>query len=267
MSISAFSDLNFHRILGTARLGNLSDSKTFKLLDVLPELQINFLDTAPSYPESEIRIGNYFSKSDYRFQVFTKFGRGVGDLTALTLVESLDSSLSRLRSEQIYGFSIHDRSADVITDELIELLTELKVQGKIVKFGWCGQWDNLPISLIKYFDYLMLPINTFIPDISTFVTGIDIPIIAMNPFANFFWEYKKTNHVHKLFKEKFFGVYNPEPHYLNLQTSVSNLPSLDEMVKFSISFENVFGLCFGSTKLEHILETCNSLDRFNFKNS
>jgi hypothetical protein len=206
------------------------------------------------------------SKSDCRFQVFTKFGRGVGDLTALNLVESLDSSLNRLRSEQIYGFSIHNRGADAITDSLIELLTELKVQGKIVKFGWCGQWDNLPTSLIKYFDYLMLPINTFIPGVSTFVTGIDIPIIAMNPYANFFWKYKKTNHVYKLFKEKFFGVYNPEPHYLKLQTSVSNLPSLDEMVKFSIGFENVFGLCFGSTKLEHILETTNSLDRLNLKN-
>lgn len=267
MNISEYADLNFHRILGAARLGNLSNSKIFKLLDVLPELQINFLDTAPSYPESEIKIGNFFSKSDYRFQVFTKFGRGVGDLTALNLVESLDSSLRRLRSEQIYGFSIHNRAADVITDELIELLTELKLQGKIFKFGWCGSWDNLPLNLIQYFDYLMLPINKFIPGVSISVTGIDIPIIAMNPFANFFWKYKKTNQVQKFFKEKFFGVYNPEPQYFKHQTSVLNPPSLNEMVKFSIGFENVFGLCFGSTKLEHILEICDSLDRLNFKHS
>ena len=46
-------------VLGTARLGNISNKDSYKLLDKLRSVNINLLDTAPSYPRSEVRIGSF----------------------------------------------------------------------------------------------------------------------------------------------------------------------------------------------------------------
>ena len=50
---------NYFRILGTARLGNISKKDSYKLLCELSSVNINLLDTAPSYPRSELRIGSF----------------------------------------------------------------------------------------------------------------------------------------------------------------------------------------------------------------
>jgi len=55
--------------------------------------------------------------------------------------------------------------------------------------------EKLNLNPIKRYDYLMLPINLFIPNITKIVLDLKISIIAMNPFANFFWIYKKKNYI------------------------------------------------------------------------
>ena len=47
------------KVLGTARLGNISKNNSFKLLCKLSSVDINLIDTAPSYPRSEVRIGSF----------------------------------------------------------------------------------------------------------------------------------------------------------------------------------------------------------------
>ena len=65
---------NHLRLLGTARLGNISKKNSFKLLNKLSSINIDLLDTAPSYPRSEVRIGSFLAKNPLGIRVFTKFG-------------------------------------------------------------------------------------------------------------------------------------------------------------------------------------------------
>lgn len=251
----------FHSILGAARINILSRSNSTKFLQGVSELKIDFIDTAPSYPDSEKRIGDFIKRNPNRFKIFTKYGRGDHDLNPKNLLKSVNSSLQTLHTEQLYGLSIHNRDANSISRGVFDMIIQLKAQGKINKFGWCGSWENLPYGLISNFDYLMLPVNPFINNLSTAMKDLTIPIIAMNPFANFFWNYRKTNNLKALINARLFKKFNPEPNYLKLYSNIVNPPSLDQLINFSVNFENVFGLCFGSIQLKHVLEISRSIKR------
>ena len=92
----------------------------------------------------------------------TKFGRGNQTLNSQMLTQSLNSSLGRLRVGQVFGLSIHNRKISEITEEIFITANNSKVEGKISKFGWCAEWDKLPINKLRDFDYVMLPINPFL---------------------------------------------------------------------------------------------------------
>jgi len=130
------------KILGAARLGNLSVSSSTNLSRSLTDLQINYIDTAPSYHNSEQRIGTYNRKFTSTLNIFTKFGRGLEKLDPGSLENSIDKSLSILKSEQVFRLSIHNRSTNDVSDDVFNKKLELKIKGKINKFGWCGDWKN-----------------------------------------------------------------------------------------------------------------------------
>ena len=193
MLISDAYQNNYSRILGTARLGNISKKNSYKLLCKLSSVNINLLDTAPSYTRSEVRIGHFLAKNPLGIRVLTKFGRGNQTLSSKMMIQSLNLSLQRLKMNQVFGLSIHNRKISEIPEEIFVDANNLKAEGKISKFGWCGEWDKLPIDKLRDFDYVMLPINPFLANFTELIEKIDVPIIAMNPFANFFWNYQRPN--------------------------------------------------------------------------
>lgn len=127
---------NHLRILGTARLGNISKKDSYKLLCELNSVNINLLDTAPSYPRSELRIGNFLAKDPIGINVLTKFGRGNQALSSGMMTQSLNLSLLRLKVNEVFGLSIHNREISEIPDEIFVNARNLKAEGKISKFGW-----------------------------------------------------------------------------------------------------------------------------------
>ena len=130
------------------------------------------------------------------------------------MTQSLDLSLCRLKVSQVYGLSIHNRKTSEFPEDILINAHNLKAAGKILNFGWCGDWEKLPIDKLKDFDYVMLPINPFLPDFTKLIEKINVPVIAMNPFANFFWKYHKTNGLLNLYNERVRKIFNPEPVYL-----------------------------------------------------
>jgi hypothetical protein len=248
-------------ILGCSKLGHLSFKATTKLLDGIQELDINVIDTAPTYPGSHARIGDYFkSGSQSTLRVMTKFGRGNMDLTPVLLKDSLYSSLKDLNKEQIFGLSIHNRPSESISQEVIQTSTRLKQDGYLKYFGWCGAWENLPLDKIDSFDFLMLPINPFIvnPPLSKIIG--QIPIIAMNPFANFFWQFKKPNYVMQKMNEKIRKRYTVFPEiYKNIIIDPPG-PNVESLIKYLVNQEYLSAFCFGSTKIDHIKEVINTKD-------
>lgn len=248
-------------ILGCSKLGHLSFKASAKLLDDIQELGINYIDTAPTYPGSHARIGDYFkSESKSTLQVMTKFGRGNMDLTPTSLKDSLYSSLKDLNKEQIFGLSIHNRSSESITKDVVTESIRLKQEGYLKYFGWCGNWENLPLDKIESFDFLMLPINPFIINPPLNKIPRKIPIIAMNPFANFFWKFKKPNYIIQKINEKVRKryVFFPEVYkYIKIDPPGPNVESL---INHLINQRNLSAFCFGSIKIDHIKEVMKAKD-------
>ena len=258
------SQSNHLRVLGTARLGNISKRNSYKLLCKLSSVDINLLDTAPSYPKSELRIGNFLAKDPIGINVLTKFGRGKQALSSGMMTQSLNLSLRRLKVNQVFGLSIHNREISEIPEEIFANAHNLKAEGKISKFGWCGEWSKLPIKRLANFDYVMLPINPFLASFTELIKKIDVPIIAMNPFANFFWNYKKTNNLLNLYNERVRKRFNPEPIYLRSTHILTEPPKLEDLLEFVFGFKQVNGICFGSTKFDHVARVDKCLDELGF---
>lgn len=255
---------NLFRVLGTARLGNISKKNSYNLLGKLSSVNINLLDTAPSYPRSEVRIGRFLAKNPLGIRVLTKFGRGHQSLSSQMMTQSLDLSLRRLKVSQVFGLSIHNRDISEIPEEIFVNANNLKAEGKISKFGWCGEWDKLPIDKIRDFDYVMLPINPFLANFTELIEKINIPIIAMNPFANFFWNYQKTNSLLNLYNERVRKIFNPEPIYLRYGHNLTEPPKLFDLLKFVCDLKQVHGICYGSTKFDHIVHITKCLEELGF---
>lgn len=252
------------RLLGTARLGNISKRNSFELLNKLSSINIDILDTAPSYPRSEVRIGSFLSKNPNSIRVLTKFGRGNQTLNSEMMTQSIDLSLRRLKVSQVFGLSIHNRKTSEIPEEIFINAHKLKAAGKIFQFGWCGDWEKLPIENLKDFDYVMLPINPFLPNFTELIEKIDVPVIAMNPFANFFWKYHKTNSLLNLYNERVRKIFNPEPIYLRANHILNEPPTLEELLKFTFGLKQVHGICFGSTKFDHVAQVGKCLEELGF---
>lgn len=249
-------------MLGSAKLGNLSQKNASKLLSSLSDNLVDQIDTAPSYPRSEYRIGGYMRcNPNSKLKIFTKFGRDNETLTKAELKNSLKLSLKRLQVNGIHGLSVHNRHESEISEDIFEEILYMKASGLISKFGWCGDWDRMPSKTLKLYDFVMLPVNLFIPDVAQNLKKVDIPVIAMNPFANFFWKYVKWGRIEQLYNERLLKKFNPYPSkYLGQVQSKG--ASIRELLEFILQKDGVTSICFGSTSLNHVEEICKILDQY-----
>ena len=255
-------DNTLNRMLGSAKLGNLSQKKVSELLSALSDNSVDQIDTAPSYPRSEYRIGGYIRcNPSSTLKIFTKFGREDQALTRAALKNSLRLSLKRLRVNEIHGLSVHNRIESEIHEEVFEEVSHLKASGLISRFGWCGDWDKIPSKTLKYYDFVMLPINPYIPNLAQNLNKIDIPVIAMNPFANFFWNYKRWGRFEKIYNEHLLKRFNPYPSKY-LGQVLETKKSIKELLEFVLRKEDLTSICFGSTSLSHVEEICRIIDQY-----
>lgn len=246
-------ELKNELILGTSKLGYLNKSASMSFLAQVQNQGISYFDTAPSYPKSEVYLGKYISQSK-NINIFTKFGRESAILSKNALENSLRKSFEVLNVDRIYGLSIHNKSVASFDLNFLEFALELKNRGFYRYFGWCGSWENLPpLNYLIFFDYVMLPINKFVSNSKLNIDEINLPIIAINPFANFFWNFKPWNPLTNLYKNKLLNKYNPAPPYKKVVTN-SEIPSISEMLKYLRKFKSIKSVCFGSTKIEHVEE-------------
>ena len=162
--------------------------RTVRSFDVVPEgfartmaraeeLGVNFLDTAPSYGDSELVFGHYLKDPPKRRQwiVCTKTGAcgswGKGDtLPRRHIFEQAEDSLRRLQIDQIDILLIHsinqygrgeEAVQRVVEGGMVDALTELRDAGKIRYFGASGQLPELTCAARSGLFDVTLAYNTF----------------------------------------------------------------------------------------------------------
>ncbi|NIA07898.1 MAG: hypothetical protein GWP14_09765 [Actinobacteria bacterium] len=149
-----------------------------RVMQEAAKLGVNFLDTAPSYGDSEAVFGHYLKHPDNRkkWLVSTKAGVcgswGTGEsLSKQEVFGQFENSLQRLQIDKIDLFLIHsidqygkgEQAVQRILEPggLVDALRELRQAGKIGFFGASGQLPELiPAIKTDVFD-VILTYNTY----------------------------------------------------------------------------------------------------------
>lgn len=248
---------NVIKIYGASRLGY--SKKSNDLLSQVEKLEFQYVDTAPTYPGSEVLLGRYLKSRNSDLQVFTKFGRG--EITELenSLVNSLEKSLKRLGVDSIYGLSIHNVALSDKNYSVLDQLQKLKQEGVISRFGWSGDWKFVPEDLAPNFDYVMLPVNPFLEQLENKMDSIRGNVIAMNVFANMFWNYKRWGYWRTTYNAKVKKRFNPVPKYKGMIVE-EDMKQINAMLRFALSHNRVTGICIASNSKDHLIFNCRELE-------
>ncbi len=128
----------------------LNEKESLRMLDELHDQGINFIDTANSYShwvegnvggESERILGKWFMESKKRQDVVlaTKVGGGMQGvergLTRQQIIDGVDASLQRLRTDYIDLYYSHHDDLNVGVEEIMGTFQELIQAGKVRTLG------------------------------------------------------------------------------------------------------------------------------------
>ena len=134
-------------IFGTLPLVN-TDATTFSLLDSITETGCYAFDTAHAYGDgaSEKVIGNWMEARDNRSEVIVidkgaHQVRGRNRVDPESIKQDLQKSLCRLKTDYIDLYLLHRDDPAVPVGPIIEVLNDLKNEGKIVLFG-ASNWNQ-----------------------------------------------------------------------------------------------------------------------------
>jgi aryl-alcohol dehydrogenase-like predicted oxidoreductase len=155
-------------IFGGASLGRVAQGSADHVLDLLLEYGINHIDTAPSYGESELRIGPWMDRHRGDFFLATKTRRR--DYQGARA--DIQRSLERLRTEQIDLLQLHSLTHPDEWEQALspggalDAAVEAREAGLVRFIGVTGHgWDVAAMhrrSLERFdFDAVLMPWNWF----------------------------------------------------------------------------------------------------------
>lgn len=144
-------------VLGGNVFGWTADEKTsFDLLDRFFDAGFNTIDTADSYSrwvpghvggESETIIGNWMKSRGLardKAVIITKVGSDMGqgkmDLSAKWILEEVDNSLRRLKTDHIDLYLAHWPDDTATHEETLGAFAKIREQGKVTAIG-CSNYD------------------------------------------------------------------------------------------------------------------------------
>lgn len=145
---------------GASSLGSVfrevKEAECIRTVNTALDHGINYIDVSPYYglTKAETMLGKAIKTIPRdRFYLSTKAGRygvDVFDFSKKRMISSLEESLKRLHTDYVDIMFLHDIEfvpADIILEEALPALEQLKQEGKIRFKGICG----LPLELFEYF--------------------------------------------------------------------------------------------------------------------
>lgn len=124
---------------------NLEETK--KIISLALNNGINFIDTANVYSKglSEKYIGECVKGKREKFIIATKAGLKTGEIpknkfTYKYIIQSIDESLTRLKTDYIDLYQVHNYDLTVPLEETMDALNEIIEQGKVRYIG-CSNYN------------------------------------------------------------------------------------------------------------------------------
>jgi predicted oxidoreductase len=162
----ANTDMNVSEIsLGCMRMAGISVKEADVVINTALDEGIDFFDHADIYgggKSEEVFAQAFDMKPDKREKIFlqTKCGikQGYWDFSKENILDAVDGSLKRLRTDYIDVLLLHRPDALVEPEEVAEAFTKLRGSGKVKYFGVSNQ-NPLQIELLSRYVKQKLVIN------------------------------------------------------------------------------------------------------------
>lgn len=144
------------------------DNDLIKLLDLAKSCNINLLDTAPAYGNSEERLGKLLQNNRHDWIISSKVGeefyhdRSIFNFSKQYVINSVQRSLKRLHTDYLDILLIHSDGNDeeiINKFEVFVVLQDLKQQGLIRSFGMSSKTVAGGLLTVKLADIVMLEYN------------------------------------------------------------------------------------------------------------
>ncbi|MBU1850359.1 MAG: aldo/keto reductase [Nanoarchaeota archaeon] len=136
--------------------GQITKQEAQKILKFALEHKLNFIDTAQTYGDSELIIGEFILNNKTNFKIISKFS------TEKLSTKLFDESLKRLHSNRMYGCLVHDFESFKKNPSTWTILRKLKKEQKVKKIGFSLYYPKEVEYLLERkipFDIIQVPFS------------------------------------------------------------------------------------------------------------
>jgi aryl-alcohol dehydrogenase-like predicted oxidoreductase len=253
---------------GGAEIGfqGAAEETVARLLKGALDAGLNVIDTGECYEGGEELIGKTVAERRTDYYLFTKCGhpRGVGseDWSPASLLESIERSLRRLRTDRLDLIQLHGCSEAVLRKgDAIAALQTAREKGYARYLGYSG--DNQPALYAVEcgaFDTLQTSINIADQEAIDLTMPLarekEMGVIAKRPIANVAWKesHKPIDAYHHVYWDRLHKLRYDFIHDFPLEESIA------QALRFALTVPGVHTAIVGTTKPERWQENARFVE-------
>lgn len=253
---------------GGAEIGfqGATEETVERLLKSALDAGLNVIDTGECYEGSEELIGKTVSDRRADYYLFTKCGhpRGIGseDWSPSSLLESIERSLRRLRTERLDLIQLHSCSEAVLRKgDAIGALQTAREKGYARYIGYSGDSVAAKYAVgCGAFDTLQTSINIADQEAIELTLPLahqkQMGVIAKRPIANAAWKenHKPIDSYHHAYWDRLNKLNYEFVRHLPLEESIAHA------LRFTLSAPGVHTAIVGTTKPERWQENAKLVE-------
>ena len=253
---------------GGAEIGfeGATEETVERLLKSALDAGLNVIDTGECYEGSEELIGKTVSDRRADYYLFTKCGhpRGIGseDWSSSSLLESIERSLRRLRTERLDLIQLHSCSEAVLRKgDAIAALQTAREKGYARFIGYSGDSVAARYAVeCGAFDTLQTSINIADQEAIELTVPLaqekQMGVIAKRPIANAAWKesHKPIDSYHHAYWDRLNKLNYEFVRHLPLEESIAHA------LRFTLSVPGVHTAIVGTTKPERWQENAKLVE-------